>query len=143
LITRETTKTVLVYGLALALGAVLLRALEFRFLARTHSLELYVTLLAAGFMALGMWVGAKLFRRTGSPASFDGNLNARRSLGISEREFQVLRLLNEGCSNKEIARQLDVSPNTVKTHVSRLYEKLDVRRRTAAIHKARELGMIR
>jgi DNA-binding CsgD family transcriptional regulator len=141
-IRRETTKTVLVYGLTLALSAVLLRALEYRFLARTHSLELYISLLAAGFMAFGIWVGAKLFRHPVPRADFDGNLKAQRSLGISDRELEVLRLMTEGRSNKEIATRLHVSPNTVKTHVARLYEKLDVGRRTEAIHKARELGMI-
>jgi DNA-binding NarL/FixJ family response regulator len=141
-IRRETTRTVLVYGLALAVSAVLLRALEYRFLARTHSLELYISLLAAGFMALGIWVGARLFRHAVPRAKFDGNLKARRSLGISEREFEVLRLVTEGRSNKEIAAHLSVSPNTIKTHVARLYEKLAVKRRTEAIRKARELGMI-
>jgi DNA-binding NarL/FixJ family response regulator len=138
----ETTKTILVYGLALAASAVLLRLLEYRFLARVHPMELYISLLAAGFMVLGVWVGTKLVPRRAPPAEFDGNLKARQSLGISEREFEVLRLLTEGHSNKQIAALLNVSPNTVKTHVARLYEKLDARRRTEAIHKARELGMI-
>jgi DNA-binding NarL/FixJ family response regulator len=141
-IRRETAKTIVVYGLALAVSALLLRALEYRLLARTHSFELYISLLAAGFMALGIWIGAKLFRHTVPRAGFDGNLKARRSLRISEREFEVLRLMTEGRSNKEIAVRLKVSPNTIKTHVARLYEKLDVGRRTEAIRKARDLGMI-
>lgn len=139
----QTTRTILVYGLALAACAVLLRLLEYRLLARTHSLELYISLLAGGFMVLGIWIGTRLFPQSGRPAGFDGNLRARRSLGISEREFEVLRLMTEGHSNKEMAALLNVSPNTIKTHVARLYEKLDVRRRTEAVHKARELGMIR
>jgi ATP/maltotriose-dependent transcriptional regulator MalT len=94
-------------------------------------------------MALGMWVGAKLFRRSPPPAAFEANVKAQQSLGISERELEVLELLAAGRSNKEIAGQLNVSPNTVKTHVARLYEKLEVGRRTEAILRARELGMIR
>jgi ATP/maltotriose-dependent transcriptional regulator MalT len=136
-------KTALLYGLALAAGAILLRTLEYRFLARTHSLELYLTLLAIAFMALGIWVGASLFRRSPPPSEFESNSKARQALGISEREFQVLCLLTAGRSNKEIAGELQVSPNTVKTHVARLYEKLAVRRRTEAVLRARELGMIR
>lgn len=136
-------KTILIYGLALAAGVVLLQALEFQFLARTHSLEVYVGLLAVGFMALGVWVGARLFRRGPAPAEFETNVKAQHALGISERELEVLELLAAGRSNKEIAGQLNLSPNTVKTHVARLYEKLDVGRRTEAILKARELGMIR
>jgi ATP/maltotriose-dependent transcriptional regulator MalT len=94
-------------------------------------------------MALGIWVGAKLFRRGPAPARFEANVKAQQALGISEREFEVLELLAAGGSNKEIASRLNVSPNTVKTHVGKLYEKLEVKRRTEAILKARELGMIR
>ena len=67
----------------------------------------------------------------------------RETLGVSDREFEVLTLLAAGRSNKEIANQLDVSPNTVKTHVAKLFEKLEAKRRTEAISRARELGMIR
>jgi DNA-binding CsgD family transcriptional regulator len=136
-------KTILIYGLALAAGVVVLQMLEFQFLARTHPLEVYIGLLAVGFMALGIWVGARLFRRGPAPAAFEANVKAQKSLGISERELEVLELLAAGRSNKEIAGQLNVSPNTVKTHIARLYEKLDVGRRTEAILRARELGMIR
>jgi DNA-binding CsgD family transcriptional regulator len=136
-------KTILIYGLALAAGVVVLQMLEFQFLARTHPLEVYMGLLAVGFMALGIWVGARLFRRGPAPAAFEANVKAQKSLGISERELEVLELLAAGRSNKEIAGQLNVSPNTVKTHIARLYEKLDVGRRTEAILRARELGMIR
>lgn len=136
-------KTILIYGLALAAGVAVLQMLEFQFLARTHSLEVYIGLLAAGFMAFGIWVGAKLFRRTPASAQFEPNVKVQQTLRISEREFEVLELLAAGKSNKEIAGRLNVSPNTVKTHIARLYEKLEVSRRTEAILRARELGMIR
>jgi DNA-binding NarL/FixJ family response regulator len=133
-------RTILVYGTLLALASLGLQWLEFRFLVRTHSVEVYVALVAAAFMGLGIWVGARLFAR--SPPGFERNAHAQTTLGISERELEVLGLLAAGRSNKEIAGRLQVSPNTVKTHVAKLYAKLDVRRRTEAVLRARELGMI-
>ncbi|MDP3736381.1 MAG: LuxR C-terminal-related transcriptional regulator [Hyphomonadaceae bacterium] len=139
----ELVRTVLAYGLALAAGIGVLQWMEFQFIARMHPVEIYIVLLAIGFLTLGVWVGAKLFRRAPASASFEPNTRAQATLGISERELEVLELLAAGRSNKEISAKLNVSPNTVKTHVSKLYEKLEVRRRTEAILKARELGMIR
>ena len=134
-------RTILVYGAILAAGTFVLEWLEFRLLVRTHAVEAYVVLVAAAFMGLGAWLGAKLFRR-GPAAPFVPNTRAQEALGISGRELEVLELLAAGRSNKEIARRLDVSPNTVKTHVTKLFAKLDARRRTEAILRARELGMI-
>lgn len=135
-------KTVLSYGLALAAGTLALQWLEYRLWARTHSVEIYVGLLAAVFLGLGVWAGARLFARRAPAAEFEPNDRARESLGITDRELEVLRLLAAGRSNKEIARQLEVSPNTVKTHVGRLFAKLGAGRRTAAVRSARELGLI-
>jgi DNA-binding CsgD family transcriptional regulator len=135
-------RTILIYGLVLAALAMGLQWLEYEYLVRTHATETYVVLIALGFLGLGLWAGARLFRR--SPyAGFAPNTRARETLRISERELEVLQRLASGHSNKEIARQLAVSPNTVKTHVANLFDKLEVKRRTEAIHKARELGMIR
>lgn len=135
-------RTILVYGALLATGAFVLQWLQYRFLVRTHSTEAYVALVAIAFMGLGIWVGAKLFRRPPTPA-FEPNVRVQETLRISQREFEVLRLMAAGQSNKEIAGRLEVSPNTVKSHVAKLYEKLEVRRRTEAILRARELGMLR
>jgi DNA-binding NarL/FixJ family response regulator len=135
-------RTVLVYGALLAAGAFGLQWLQYRFLVRTHSTEVYVALVAIAFMGLGIWVGARFFRSTPALA-FEPNIRVQETLRISERELEVLRLLAAGQSNKEIAGQLEVSPNTVKTHVAKLFEKLEVRRRTEAILRARELGMLR
>jgi DNA-binding CsgD family transcriptional regulator len=135
-------KTVLSYGLALAAGTLALQWLEYRLWARTHSVEIYVGLLAATFLGLGVWAGARLFARRAPATDFEPNDRARQSLGITDRELEVLRLLAAGRSNKEIARQLEVSPNTVKTHVGRLFGKLGAGRRTAAVRSARELGLI-
>lgn len=134
-------RTILLYGAFLALGALALSWLEYRLLVQRYSIEVYVALVALAFMGLGVWVGTR-FRRTPSPA-FEPNTQVQETLGISGRELEVLELLAAGRSNKEIAKRLEVSPNTVKTHVGNLFDKLEVKRRTEAILRARELGMIR
>jgi len=134
-------RTIVLYGAALALAAVVLQGLEFQLFARTHPAELYVGLLAAGFMALGVWVGARLFRQPAA-AAFEVNTKAQATLGITGREYEVLQLIAAGRSNKEIAIKLQLSPNTVKTHIARLFEKLEAKRRTEALLRARELGLI-
>jgi DNA-binding CsgD family transcriptional regulator len=135
-------RTILIYGGLLAAGSLGLQWVQYRYLVRMYPGEAYIALIALAFMALGLWVGARLFRTPG-PAPFAANTRVQATLGVSERELEVLKLLAAGQSNKEIASRLDVSPNTVKTHVARLFAKLEVRRRTAAIVRARELGMIR
>jgi len=134
-------RTVLVYGAILAAGTFLLEWLQFRLLVRTHAVEAYVVLVAAAFLGLGVWLGARLFRH-GPAAPFVPNTRVQQTLGISDRELEVLALLAAGGSNKEIARRLEVSPNTVKTHVTKLFAKLEASRRTEAIQRARELGML-
>lgn len=137
-------RRVALYGLALAAGTALLQWLDYRHLARAQSEAVYMTLIALIFLALGVWAGVQLLGRRAPPAEpFDGNPQAQASLGISPRELEVLEQLAAGLSNKEIADKLHVSPHTVKTHVAKLYEKLDARRRTEAILKARELGLLR
>jgi DNA-binding CsgD family transcriptional regulator len=135
-------RTTLIYGALLAAGAFGLQWLEYQIVVRTHVTETYLVLVALGFLGLGVWVGARLFRRP-PPAPFEPNTRVQATLGVSERELEVLQLLAAGQSNKEIANRLNLSPNTVKTHVARLFEKLEARRRTEAISRARELGMIR
>ena len=135
-------RTILIYGALLALGTLGLQWLEYRYLIQTYPTEAYIALIALAFMGLGVWVGAKLFRREPA-APFEPNTRAQQTLGISARELEVLELLAAGRSNKEIASRLDVSPNTVKTHVAKLYDKLEVKRRTEAILRARELEIIR
>jgi DNA-binding CsgD family transcriptional regulator len=136
-------RTILIYGLLLAAFAVGLQWLEFQYVVRTHATETYVVLVAVAFLGLGLWAGSRLFRRPRPAGEFVANARVRETLGISDREFEVLELLAAGHSNKEIARRLALSPNTVKTHIARLFEKLSARRRTEAILRARELGMIR
>jgi DNA-binding CsgD family transcriptional regulator len=135
-------RTILIYGTLLAAATLTLQWLEFRFLVMSHAMEIYVALVALIFLALGVWVGVRLFHRS-PQGPFEPNKAAQETLGISARELQVLELLAAGRSNKEIAGRLEVSPNTVKTHIAKLFEKLEVSRRTEAILRARELGMIR
>ncbi|MFL9842738.1 response regulator transcription factor [Sphingomonas sp. ST-64] len=129
------------YGVFLAVAAALLQWLDYRWLARQHAFELHLLLVAIGFLALGMFVGARLLGHPRAPRP-DGNPQAQAALGISPREMAVLGELAAGHSTKEIARHLAVSPNTIKTHIARLFEKLGARRRTDAIARARELGLL-
>ncbi len=135
-------KMVIIYGFALAAGAVALQWLEYQFWARTHPGTVYIALIAVAFLGLGVWVGRRLFRSEPRDGEFTPNERAQVSLGITDREREVLQLLADGRSNKEIAARLGLSPNTVKTHVARLFEKLRVARRTEAILLARELGLV-
>ncbi|HEU0098175.1 MAG TPA: helix-turn-helix transcriptional regulator [Allosphingosinicella sp.] len=135
-------RTVILYALALAVGAGLLQWLEYRYVTRAYSTEIYVALLAAGFVALGIWVGRKLTPPAPAGEAFVRNDAAIRSLGLSPRECEILALLASGQSNKEMARTLAISPNTIKTHVARVYGKLEVARRVQAIEKARWLRII-
>lgn len=134
-------RTIILYAIALVLAATLLDWLDYRYVTRAFSTQLYIALLAIGFVGLGIWAGRRL---TPPPAgtAFERNEAAIRSLGLTARECEILALLASGESNKEMARRLCISPNTVKTHVARLYEKLEVQRRIQAIEKARWLALI-
>lgn len=134
-------RTVLLYAVALALAAILLQWAEYRYFARALSFEIYLSLVAVAFVALGVWVGRQLTRRS-APAQFEVNHAAIRSIGLTPRECQILERLASGQSNKQLARSLAISPNTVKTHVAHLYAKLEVRNRVEAIEKARWLALI-
>mgnify|MGYP003631627566 FL=1 len=132
---------VLLYALALAGGAFLLEWVQFQYFARQFGIEIFILIVAFSFGVLGIWVGMKLTPR--APRSpFEKNDAALRSLGITGREYDVLLALSSGGSNKQIARSLDVSPNTIKTHLTRLFEKLEVSRRAQAIDKAKQLQLI-
>jgi NarL family two-component system response regulator LiaR len=145
-------KTVLLYGI---LGGVLIAALklvEYRFLVLEHSLEIYGGIIALIFSGLGIWLGLKLTRtRTEflikevpvpASATFTRNEASRQQLGITQRELEILEAIAAGLSNKEIAERLFVSENTVKTHATRLFEKLSARRRTQVVKRAKEAGLI-
>ncbi len=132
----------LFYGLLLAVGALALQGLEYQRLVRAQAGEVYIFIIAAAFLVLGVVLGVRLIHRPAPGPAADGNPQAQASLGISAREMEVLQELAAGRSNKEIADRLHVSPHTVKTHIAHLFDKLGARRRTEAIRKARDLGIV-
>src|SRR6478672_10019745 len=133
---------VALYASLLAAGTLLLQWLDYQRLVRSNASLVWDGLLATGFLALGVWLGVRLLVKRPPPVDGEGNPRAQEVLGISARELEVLHEIAAGHSNKEIAARLHVSPNTVKTHVARLLEKLGARRRTDALRKARELGLM-
>jgi DNA-binding CsgD family transcriptional regulator len=137
-------RTTIVYGLSFAALIFLLKFLEYRYIIRTLSIEVYLGLVSLFFTALGVWVGLKLTRKkiVHVGPDFQFNQEASDRLGISKRELEVLQLMAGGLSNQEIADKLFVSLNTVKTHSSNLFLKLEVSRRTQAVQKAKEMRLI-
>ena len=155
-------KQILIYGLIYGLcGGLLIAALkviEYRFVVVEHSIEIYGGLTALVFAGLGIWLGLKLTRkeqvivereliverevlvRAGTP--FALNEKRLQELAITKRELEILGLIADGLSNREIAERLFVSENTVKTHSSRLFDKLSARRRTQAVQRGKEMGLI-
>jgi DNA-binding CsgD family transcriptional regulator len=143
---------VLIYGLLGGLLITLLKWTEYRFLVIEHSLEIYGGLTAAIFAVLGILLGLKLTAKrerivvkevsvvAGDP--FVPNEKKREDLGITRREFEILELIAQGMSNREIAAKLYVSENTVKTHSSRVLDKLGAKRRTQAVQLGKELGLL-
>jgi DNA-binding CsgD family transcriptional regulator len=144
----------ILYGISLAILLFLLKWLQYRFVIIDHALEIYIGAIALIFTALGIWLALKLARPKihtvivekeiyKTPATaFTINEDQLAKLGLSKRELEVLQLIAEGLSNQEIAGRLFVSLNTIKTHSSRIFEKLDVKRRTQAIEKAKRLNLI-
>ncbi len=142
-------KTLIYYAFAMAALLVLLRWLEIRLLIMSHGFEVYAGILAVIFTALGIWLAMKLTKpktvvieKPVTVSEFVFNQAGCSALGISKRELEVLALMAKGKSNNEIAAELFVSLNTIKTHAARLFEKLEVNRRTQAIEKARGLRLI-
>jgi len=135
------TRTIILWALVLAAGAFALQWLEYQYLARAFSREIYVAVIGVAFAAGGVWVGWKLTSRAAA-GPFERNVAALSALGLTGQEVKVLERLAAGQSNKEIARTLGLSPNTVKTHIANLFAKLEVARRTQAVNKARDLHLI-
>ena len=143
----------LIYGLIGGILIALLKWTEYRFLVIEHSIEIYAGLVAAIFAVLGIWLGLKLTRAkhtvivkevpvpAGEPFLLDHK--KREDLGITPRELEILELIAQGMSNREIAEKLFVSENTVKTHSSRVFDKLGAKRRTQAVQLGKEFGLIR
>lgn len=143
-------KETILYSLLMGIALIALRFLETRFFVFDYTVEFFVGGLALLFTALGIWLALKLAKpktvvvekHLRAPTEFLLDENQMESLGISKRELEVLQLMAKGCSNSEIASQLFVSLNTVKTHVSNIFSKLEVGRRTQAVEKAKQLRLI-
>jgi NarL family two-component system response regulator LiaR len=145
-------KHILIYGVCGGLLIVVLKLTEYRFLVIERSVEIYGGLIALMFAAVGIWVGVRLTRPKETvlvkevpvlaTQPFISDQAKLRQLGITAREFEILQLIAGGMSNREIAEKLFVSENTVKTHSSRLFDKLSAKRRTQAVQIAKELRLI-
>ncbi len=147
-------RTVLAWGLLGGLLIAVLKAVEYRFLVIGHSLEIYGGIVAVLFAALGIWLGLRLTRarvvvrevpvevRLPAAGGFTRDEEQLRRLGITARELEILEAMAAGMSNREIAARLFVSENTVKTHAARLFDKLSARRRTEAVRRAKDAGII-
>lgn len=145
-------RNILIYGICGGVLILVLRLIEYRFLILQHSFEIYGGLIAVIFVLLGIWLGLKLTRkeevvvlkevRVPAAQPFVINEAKLQFLGITPRELEILQLIAKGMSNREIAETLFVSENTVKTHSSRLFEKLRAKRRTQAVQIGKEMGLI-
>lgn len=142
------------YGLCGGLLIVVLKIVEYRFLVIQHSIEIYGGFIALVFASLGIWLGLKItgkkevivVKEVSVPVSagepFVVNEQRVRELGITPRELEILGLMARGLSNREIGEKLFVSENTVKTHSSRLFDKLSAKRRTQAVQIGKEFGLL-
>lgn len=140
--------TIVIYGLVLAALVFLLKLLQYSFIIRDLNLEFYLGVVALLFVVLGAWIGYRLTSRKSSllpapvPVRFSVDEDQLRLTGLSKREFEVLELIAKGNTNQEIADHLFLSLNTVKTHCANLFVKLNAKRRTQAIQRAKELRLI-
>ncbi|HJP55492.1 MAG TPA: response regulator transcription factor [Gemmatimonadales bacterium] len=143
---------ILLYGLLGGGLIALLRLIEYRWLVLDHSIEIYGGLIAALFAGLGVWLGLRLTRPRETVvvrevvveggAAFVRNDAEVEAMGLTPRELEMLELVAVGLSNREIAARAFVSENTVKTHLSRVFDKLGASRRTQAVQRARQLRLI-
>ena len=150
----------LIFGLVGGLLIAALQYTEYRFIIIERSVELYGALVAILFAAFGIWLGLRITRRreiicetvvvgevpvathSQVPETFAPNPARQQTLGITPRELEILTLVARGLSNREIATQLFVSENTVKTHCARTFDKLGAARRTQAVQRGKELGLL-
>jgi Response regulator containing a CheY-like receiver domain and an HTH DNA-binding domain len=148
------SRHLLLYGVLLALLVLLLKWLQWKFLIVDNSIDIYIGLIAIFFTMLGIWVATQLVKPKveklivekevyiPQPQPFSVNEEELKKLNLSAREYEVLQLLAKGYSNAEIAKALFLSVSTVKTHVSNLFFKMDVKSRTQTIEKARRLRLV-
>jgi two-component system, NarL family, response regulator LiaR len=151
-------RQVVIYGLVGGVLIALLKWMEYRYMVVEHSVEIYGGLIAATFAILGIWLGLKLTKKktvvrekivvkevpvlVPAGQAFILNEKKREDLSITRRELEILELIAQGMSNREIAEKLFVSENTVKTHSSRVFDKLGAKRRTQAVQLGKEFGLL-
>ncbi len=145
---------IILYGLVLAILVFVLKWLQWKFLIVNNAIDIYIGLVAVFFTVLGIWVATQLVKPkvqtvivekevfVAQPEEFTINETELKKLNLSSREYEVLQLLAKGYSNTDIAESLFLSLSTIKTHVSNLYLKIDVKSRTQAIDKAKRLKII-
>jgi DNA-binding CsgD family transcriptional regulator len=146
------TRQVALYGVAGGVLVALLKLLEYKYVVHEYPAEVYGGLVAIIFTALGIYFGLRWTRakqvvvirevpvRMEEPFVLDaGKL---KEVGLTAREHEILGLIAQGLSNREIGEKLYISENTIKTHSSRLFEKMQVNRRLQAVQKAKDLGLI-
>ncbi len=137
-------KQIIIYGLAIGLLVIILQLLEYKLLIKTISPEVYVGLAGILFTTLGIWIGTKIIARQKAKAgiSEEERANVIKAHELSKRELEVLQLIAEGKTNAQIGESLFISESTIKTHTSNLFSKLGVNRRTEALSKAKDLGLL-
>ncbi len=136
-------KQVIMYGIGLAILIALLKYFEYSYFVKSFSQEVYIGIIAVFFTAFGIWSALKWIKHKEAPSEpAQSNEEVQLSLEVSDRELEVLINISKGLSNKEIAEKLFLSESTIKTHSSNLFAKLNVNRRTQAVLRARELGLI-
>jgi DNA-binding CsgD family transcriptional regulator len=135
-------KIILIYSAVMALLIFLLAWWDYRLMVHDITMEIYIAVIATFCTALGVWAGLKFTSDRNSKGDESGETANPDEFDISSREFEVLKLMAKGYSNKEIADELFISINTVKTHTSNLYSKLNASRRTQAVNEARRLRLI-
>ncbi len=136
-------KEILLYGLIMAGVLIVLKLLEASFLFKKISIEYYLTIIAITFLILGLWFGNSRSKQKQSRILDPDEIAAKlEQLGMSKREYEVICKLAEGLSNKEIAEQLYLSENTIKTHLANIFAKLNAKRRTEALRILKEEGIL-
>ena len=134
-------KTIFTFsGIIVALLA-LFQLSKYSYATGNASMEIIIAVVALVFLGLGIYLNKNSLNRV-SPLITEINFKKIEELGISKREYEVLKEISKGLSNKEIGDKLFVSESTVKTHVSNLLVKLDAKRRTQAIQKAKQLQIL-
>ena len=150
----KNIRHIIIYSISLAALVFVLKWLQWKFLIVDNSIDIYMGLIALFFTILGIWIALQLTKAKIEKVVVEKKVYlpseeirideaAIQALNLSAREYEILQLMAKGLSNADIANQLFLTLSTIKTHISNLYVKMDVKRRTQAIEKARNLNIIK